>query len=377
MSHRPKRRPHKDPQRDTYTDQRTSPGESPETRIQRKPRKRKGGKPTDTAATSTSAETAQRAPATATPARPHGASDVGKVGLPVMSSSRPDAALEPLTSSQRGVTPAQEIIFSWRAWLKYQFICHLGATEVGAFGITRALSPLYIDDIVMVRQQCTEVSVEFDDLAVADYFEEQVDAGRRPEQFARIWLHTHPGDSAAPSGTDEETFDRVFGDCDWAAMVILARCGAVYARLRVSGGAPADHRLCLSKRLTVSVDYQALPDSDPRLPLDEWRAEYESCVDVIDRRLGPLFRGELEPDGSYGMDFSHGLDWIEDEHAIGAATWDSQDVPGLLLEGIGADHAESSEHWSGCSSERSLGPSWCGSLRDSWGSGEEVPHDED
>jgi len=49
------------------------------------------------------------------------------------------------------------------------------------------------------------VTVEFDDAAVADFFDEQVDQGRRPEEFSRIWLHTHPGASAQPSHTDEET----------------------------------------------------------------------------------------------------------------------------------------------------------------------------
>ena len=48
-------------------------------------------------------------------------------------------------------------------------------------------------------------SVSFDDEAVADLFDTQVDAGRKPEQFARVWLHSHPGDSPRPSNTDEES----------------------------------------------------------------------------------------------------------------------------------------------------------------------------
>ena len=68
-------------------------------------------------------------------------------------------------------------------------------------------------------QDVTVASIAFDDLAVADFFETQVDAGRKPEQFGRIWLHTHPGNSAQPSGTDEETFYRVFGHCQWAVHV--------------------------------------------------------------------------------------------------------------------------------------------------------------
>ncbi len=58
----------------------------------------------------------------------------------------------------------------------------------------------------------------------------------KPEQFARTWLHTHPGDCPTPSMTDEETFNRVFGRCDWAVMFVLARGGQTYARLRFNVG---------------------------------------------------------------------------------------------------------------------------------------------
>ena len=58
-----------------------------------------------------------------------------------------------------------------------------------------------------------------DDEAVSVFFEDQVDLGRKPEQFFRLWCHTHPGDSPDPSSIDEETFARVFGRCDWAVMV--------------------------------------------------------------------------------------------------------------------------------------------------------------
>ncbi len=80
----------------------------------------------------------------------------------------------------------------------------------------------------------------FDDAAVADFFEAQVDTGRKPEQFARIWLHTHPGDSPTPSGTDEHTFIDVFGRCDWAVMFVLAQEGKTYARLRFNVGPGGD-----------------------------------------------------------------------------------------------------------------------------------------
>ena len=84
---------------------------------------------------------------------------------------------------------------------------------------------------------------------MADYFDDQVDQGRRPEEFARVWLHTHPGNSAQPSGIDEATFARVFGGADWAVMFILARGGQTYARLRFNVGPGGEISI------PVEVDY--------------------------------------------------------------------------------------------------------------------------
>jgi hypothetical protein len=116
---------------------------------------------------------------------------------------------------------------------------------------------------------CTAVTVKFDDDAVADFFDRQIDLGRKPEQFARVWIHTHPGDSAEPSHTDERTFRRVFGHCDWAVMAILARGGESYARLRFNTGPKAD--VLLGAQV-------AWPESFAGSDHQGWLAEYMACV---------------------------------------------------------------------------------------------------
>ena len=109
----------------------------------------------------------------------------------------------------------------------------------------------------------------FDDEAVADYFDDRVDAGLKPERFARIWLHTHPGDSPLPSGTDEETFSRAFGGCQWAAMMVLASDGAAYARLRFNVGPGGE------AEIPVEVDFaRPFAGSDA----EAWEAEYRANV---------------------------------------------------------------------------------------------------
>ena len=122
------------------------------------------------------------------------------------------------------------------AMAKLLFLRDLGETEVGGFGVSAAGDLLLVADVQLVRQRCSPVTVSFDDSSVADFFDSQVDQGRTPEEFARVWIHTHPGDSPQPSSTDEETFERCFGSSDWAVMFILARGGQTYARLRFNAG---------------------------------------------------------------------------------------------------------------------------------------------
>jgi proteasome lid subunit RPN8/RPN11 len=159
--------------------------------------------------------------------------------------------------------------FSTYAWAKLVYLRDAGGTEIGGFGITARDRPLLVQDVRLVRQQCDWASVSFDDEAVADFFDEQVDLGRRPEEFARVWVHTHPGDSPLPSLTDEETFGRVFGACDWAVMFILAQRGQSYARLQFGVGPTG------SAELPVEVAFE-----EPFAASDHatWQAEYEACV---------------------------------------------------------------------------------------------------
>lgn len=182
---------------------------------------------------------------------------------------KPEARIKPRVRT----APAGPVLrFSPTAWAKLLFFCHHGKTEIGGFGITDADDLLHIHDFQTVKQAVTGASVAFDDTAVADLFDQQVDAGRKPEQFARIWLHTHPGDSASPSSTDEETFHRVFGTCQWAILFILARGGKTFARLRFNTGPGGQIAL------PVEVGYgRPFAGSDA----DAWKAEYKANIHEV------------------------------------------------------------------------------------------------
>jgi proteasome lid subunit RPN8/RPN11 len=157
------------------------------------------------------------------------------------------------------------------AWAKLLYLRDLGQTEVGGFGICTGDELLHIEDIQLVRQVCSCVSVAFDDESVADFFDRQVDRGLQPQQFGRVWVHTHPGGCPQPSETDEETFARAFGTADWAVMFILACGGQTYARLQMNAGPGA------SIEIPVEVDYsRPFAGSD----LDAWEDEYLANVQI-------------------------------------------------------------------------------------------------
>jgi hypothetical protein len=169
------------------------------------------------------------------------------------------------------------LVFTPRAWLKWQFLCHAGPTEIGAFGLSDEANPLHVEDLLVVKQVTTAVSVSFEDAAVADLFDEMADLDIPPRRFARVWMHTHPGASVTPSRVDEETFDRVFGRCEWAVMGILGRTGRTYARLRFHVGPGGE------MEVPVRVVWSLWPDyaTSQRFfdDLDLWQTEFLQLVE--------------------------------------------------------------------------------------------------
>ena len=163
--------------------------------------------------------------------------------------------------------------FSPPAWAKLLYFRDKSDNEVGGFGITDPEDLLFVREFLTVKQEVTPVSVRFDDESVANFFEDQVDLGRKPEEFARVWLHSHPGDSPEPSAIDEETFERVFGTCQWAVLFIVGQESTTYARLCFNVG-PGGQVL-----IPTEIDYgQDFSATNHEL----WDAEYTSNVKAVE-----------------------------------------------------------------------------------------------
>ena len=183
--------------------------------------------------------------------------------------------------------------FGPTAWAKLLYLRDRSENEVGGFGITDADDLLFVQDFVTVKQEVSPVSVKFDDEAVGTFFDTQVDLGRKPEQFARVWLHTHPGDSPELSSTDEETFNRVFGNCQWAIMAIVARDSSTYARLSFNVG-PRGQIL-----IPTEVDYSRDFGPSDRLCWNEEYTAHTKAIDWFSQRLpaDPKSAGDIPSSG--------------------------------------------------------------------------------
>lgn len=148
------------------------------------------------------------------------------------------------------------LTFSPQAWLKILYMKNSADTEVSGFGISKADNPLYVEDFITVKQECTAVTTDMDEQALDKYLEEMEEVRGLPiSSFYRIWIHTHPNMSPSPSGTDEENFSTMFKSCTWAIMVIVGKDEEVYARLQLN---KVDVVSRLEMELNTEVDWMSL-----------------------------------------------------------------------------------------------------------------------
>jgi len=128
------------------------------------------------------------------------------------------------------MSPAPKITFTGYAWHKIQALCAMATGEVSFYGETALEDKTLVMDVWVPKQEAGSCSYETDGLDEAKYLGDMacrdVDP-LPPENTMKIWCHTHPGNSAGPSGTDWDTFKERFEKCEWGVMFILAKGGDV------------------------------------------------------------------------------------------------------------------------------------------------------
>ena len=127
-------------------------------------------------------------------------------------------------------TPKNPVLsISGILYTKLKYMASQFETEVGYMGI---IDDNILLDAWMPKQECSAASVNFD---MEDY-QKQVAIltddpwDYHPNSLSRIWIHTHPGNSATPSSTDEDTFKDDFHS-DWRIMLIFAAQQDEYCRI--------------------------------------------------------------------------------------------------------------------------------------------------
>lgn len=191
--------------------------------------------------------------------------------------------------------------FSPTAWAKLLYLRDIGKTEVGGFGLTTKEKPLYVYDFKLIEQEATSASVDFKDEDVANFAMDMAEAGLVPAQFMRIWIHTHPNMSASPSMTDEKTFNRAFGGCDWAVMAIVSRSGDQYCRIQLNDSPVG--RTYIEIPIEVDFTSYGFYASDHKAWAEEYKAKVkESKVVWTGYHGGPYYGGW------------YGEDWDDDPY---------------------------------------------------------------
>lgn len=198
--------------------------------------------------------------------------------------------------TQTPQTQQPRVRFAPLAWLKLIYLCRKAETEVGLLGLTAEHDHLYVEDLYVPKQSCTAVSTRFDSEDLLDLQERLgIGQGLSCSRFLRVWIHTHPGHSAQPSGKDEETFAQQFADASWALMFILARDGQTYCRIRI--GWPPD------PVSVIEVPFDWTTDVDwGRFPADVDATSLDALQETWSQELAERVKTEAIAYSSYLID---------------------------------------------------------------------------
>jgi proteasome lid subunit RPN8/RPN11 len=147
--------------------------------------------------------------------------------------------------------PEAKLRFSPTAWYKILYMRESVNVEVSGFGISSKEDPLFVQDFVLIKQVSSMASTDMDDESVANHMENMAELGYQPAECMRIWIHTHPANSATPSSTDEATFVKAFGNCNWSVMFIMAEGGVNTAHMMFNAGVKSVFKI------PTCIDYNA------------------------------------------------------------------------------------------------------------------------
>lgn len=162
--------------------------------------------------------------------------------------------------------------FTPQAWEKVVYLRDNVDTEISMIGISSEDDPLVVEDIRVVKQMASSVETDIDDEAICEHLQWCVESGIGPHRGMRIFLHTHPGNSASPSQKDEEKIWKAafFKHHPWYIMFIVSRGGEVYTRMRRRD---PEFPIVQDLEIQSAVDYSLKPE--------EWREPLDTACETL------------------------------------------------------------------------------------------------
>lgn len=155
--------------------------------------------------------------------------------------------------------------------LKGVLLCQERSDEIAGIAVCHPDDPFYLLDLVLCEGVYSSAycDVEADDLARC--MEKAMSLGY-PVETHTGWFHTHPFNSPKPSGTDETTFNKIFGQRDIITQIILCKTNEYYAATSLAAG-QSGHRIRLENEVYIHYDHKKPLIFDP----EALRAEAKAC----------------------------------------------------------------------------------------------------
>lgn len=186
---------------------------------------------------------------------------------------------------------AMRMEFTLNAWTKLLWFRDRGPTEVGGIGVLDPDNLSRITDFVPLKQECSDIETNLDKEDVHRFQLDMMEKELPWDCFSRVWIHTHPGDSAHPSSTDWDAFNGPsMTDPDWSCMLIVSKTGNISCRIRYNIGP--------GTITEVPVDISGIPAPGSRMDMDEWEDTYKNNIKEKDWYVRFLKHEDVQIDTS-------------------------------------------------------------------------------
>lgn len=124
-----------------------------------------------------------------------------------------------------------EIFIGATAYNKMKVFIDAATGEISGLGYVKNVgNKFYIDDIVLLKQECSTATTDLDPDALSEYFTECIENGVDTSTL-KLWWHSHAHMGVFWSSTDENTIQTL--NDEWMISIVSNKRGEILARLDI------------------------------------------------------------------------------------------------------------------------------------------------